>query len=218
MVKVKIKDRIIDCNINYGSGKKISINIDGVGFISVKAPKGIDQEELIKSIAAHGKWIRDRLDAIEELKERGKPREYDQEGKFLHLGKEFYLQELINVDGLSEEELKIDLKKFYFASVKEIIEDRIKIYQKELGVKAKGFEIEESTKRWGSCSSKKYLTFNYRLAMAPIEVIDYIIVHELCHLSHMNHDRSFWRLVGSLVRDYKRSEEYLMRYGRFMEF
>lgn len=217
-VKVKIKDRTINCHVNYSSGKKISINVDSVGFISVKAPKGINEEDLIKSIAKHGKWILDRLDKIEEFRERPRTRAYDGEGKFLHLGKEFYLDQLIDVEGLDEEELKKELKKFYFASSKKIIQERIKIYQDRLGVKAKGFEIEESTKRWGSCNSKKRLTFNYRLAMAPLEVIDYIVVHELCHLEHMNHDRSFWRLVGSITRDYKKSEDYLMRYGNSMEF
>ena len=217
-MKVRIKDRTIDCNVNYTSGKKISINIDPVGFITVKAPKGTSEEDLVMTVSAHGKWITDRLEKIEEFKERPRTRAYDQEGKFLHLGREFYLDELIDVDGLSEEELKTELKKFYFASSKKIIKERIKPYQKQLGLKDKGFEIEESTIRWGSCNSKKLLTFNYRLAMAPVEVIDYIIVHELCHLAHMNHDRSFWRLVGSVMRDYKKSEDYLMRYGSSMEF
>ena len=52
--------------------------------------------------------------------------------------------------------------------------------------------------------------------MAPIEVIDYVIIHELCHLLHMNHDRSFWRRVGSIMPDYKEKEEYLERYGHSM--
>jgi predicted metal-dependent hydrolase len=52
--------------------------------------------------------------------------------------------------------------------------------------------------------------------MAPLEAIDYVVVHELCHLQHMNHDRSFWRLVGSILPDYKKREEYLSKYGQFL--
>lgn len=52
--------------------------------------------------------------------------------------------------------------------------------------------------------------------MAPIEVIDYIIILELCHLTHMNHDRSFWRRVGSIIPDYKENEEFLARHGQAM--
>jgi predicted metal-dependent hydrolase len=77
-------------------------------------------------------------------------------------------------------------------------------------------EVVESKTKWGSCSSDKNLTFNYRLAMAPIEVIDYVIIHELCHLLHMNHDRSFWRRVGSIMPDYKEKQDFLARNGHSM--
>ena len=123
---------------------------------------------------------------------------------------------IIETWDLNEEELRLKLKKFYFSSCKKIIGERIHSYQTELRVKPKSIEIVESTTKWGSCSSDKKLTFNYRLAMAPVEVIDYVIIHELCHLLHMNHDRSFWRKVGGLMPDYKEKEAYLTRYSRAM--
>jgi len=138
--------------------------------------------------------------------------------KFLHLGKYYALDELIDISDLNEEQLNINLKKFYFASCKQIVAERIKIYEQQLKVKAKSVQIVESKTKWGSCSSDKKLTFNYRLAMAPIEVIDYVIIHELCHLTHMNHDRSFWRRVGSVMRDYKEKEQFLAQYGHLMTF
>lgn len=217
-MNVKIGQKYIYCNIQYGSRKKIKIEIDGVGFITVKAPKNISQEALLSAIGKHGKWIKDRLAYIDKIKETSTERTYDMEGKFLYLGEEFSLHELIETEGISQEQLKRDLKKFYISACKKIIDKRIKPYEKQLRVKAKSIDIEESTIRWGSCNSNRQLTFNYRLAMAPLEVIDYIIVHELCHIKHMNHDRSFWRLVGSLIRDYKKSEEYLARYGQYMSF
>lgn len=218
IMQIEIDDRIIDCNIQYGKGKKILINIDEIGFITVKAPNNISEEALISAIKQDQKWIKEKLDKISELKGRNRIRVYDGHGKFLYLGKEFYLQELIDTEGLNEEELKNNLKKFYISSCRKVIEERIKPYQKQLRVKHKGFDIVESTKQWGSCNSDKKLTFNYRLAMAPVEVIDYLIVHELCHILHMNHDRSFWRLVGSILPDYKKSQDYLMKYGYYMTF
>ena len=217
-MKIEIDDRIIDCNIQYGKGKKILINIDEIGFITVKAPNNMSEQALISAVKHHGKWIKEKLDAIVKIKERPRTRAYDGEGKFLYLGKEFYLHELIETDGLNEEELKSSLKKFYISSCKNIIGERIKGYQKQLRVKPKAIQIVESRKQWGSCNSDKELTFNYRLAMAPVEVIDYLIVHELCHLIHMNHDRSFWRLVGSILRDYKKRQEYLTTHGHYMTF
>ena len=217
-MRIELDDRSIECNIQYGKGKKLSITIDGVGFITVKAPKDISEEDLISAIKKHGKEIKKRLDHIQKIKERPRTRAYDEEGKFLYLGKEFYLHELIDIDGLDEEELKINLKKFYISSCKKVIGERIKTYEKQLRVKHKGFDIVESVKQWGTCNSDKKLTFNYRLAMAPVEIIDYLIVHELCHILHMNHDRSFWRLVGSILPDYKKSQEYLMKHGSYMTF
>ena len=217
-MKVKIGDEIISYNIEYGSRKKIVISIDSVGFVTVKAPKGINQEDIEKEIQKNSKPIKDRLDLINRIKEGPSTRAYDGQGKFLYLGKEYDLHELIDVNGLNEEEAKKELKNFYVSSCKKIIQERIKPYEQELRVKHKGFDIVDSIKKWGSCDSHKKLTFNYRLAMAPLEVIDYLIVHELCHLVHMNHDRSFWRLVGSVIRDYKKSERYLMYYGSYMTF
>ena len=217
-MKIELDNRSIECNVQYGKGKKIVINIDGVGFITVKAPKNISEEDLVSGIQRHGKEIKKRLDHIQKIKERPRTRAYDGEGKFLYLGKEFYLHELIDIDDLDEEELKTNLKKFYFSSCKKIIGERIKIYEKQLRVKHKGFDVVESVKQWGSCNRDKKLTFNYRLAMAPVEIIDYLIVHELCHILHMNHDRSFWRLVGSILPDYKKSQEYLMKHGSYMSF
>ncbi|HYE68216.1 MAG TPA: M48 family metallopeptidase [Anaerovoracaceae bacterium] len=133
--------------------------------------------------------------------------------KLLYMGKEYLIEELIKANDLEEEEAEKRLKKFYITSCKKIVAERIKIYQEQLRVKPKIIEVVESKKQWGSCNTKRELTFNYRLVMAPIEIIDYVVVHELCHLLHMNHDRSFWRLVGSILPDYKKRQEFLNLYG-----
>jgi len=143
-------------------------------------------------------------------------RVYQAKEKVLYLGKAYYLHELIEIGELSEEELKKNLKKFYISRCKKIVGERIPIFQKQLRVKPKTIEVVESISKWGSCDSNKNITFNYRLAMAPIEVIDYVIIHELCHLLHMNHDRSFWRRVGSVMRDYKEKQDFLAKYGQLL--
>lgn len=217
-MRIEIEDRIIDCNIQYGSGKKLRINIDQVGFITIKAPNNISEEAIVSGIQKNGRAIIERLDRISNVKEIPKITGDDTENNFFYLGKEFHLNELIAIDGLSEEELQLRLKTFYISSCKKIISERIKIYENQLGVKPKAVKIVESRTKWGTCSSDRELTFNYRLVMAPVEVIDYVIVHELCHLTHMNHDRSFWRLVGSVFRDYKKRQEYLMSHGQYMTF
>ncbi|MEK3968474.1 M48 family metallopeptidase [Paenibacillus sp. FSL H7-0323] len=216
-MKIDYDNQVIEFNVQYGNGKKISIHIDPSGRITLKVPKKTS-EEMIKSVVErNGKMIVEKLQSLEAARETPKMiRAYEDEGKFLYLGKYYSLHELIETAELSEEQLQLKLKKFYFSSCKKLIGERITRYQTQLRVKPKSIEIVESRTKWGSCSSDKKLTFNYRLAMAPVEVIDYVIIHELCHLLHMNHDRSFWRRVGSLMPDYKEKEEYLARYGRAM--
>ncbi|MNE59301.1 WLM domain protein [compost metagenome] len=171
---------------------------------------------ILSAVRGHSAWITEKLRSLEAATQVPQPKEYQEEGSFLYLGKEYPLHKLIAVGGQDAETLKLELKKFYFNSLKKVIAERMPEYQNQLKVKPKSFEIVESRTKWGSCSSDKKLTFNYRLAMAPPEVIDYVIIHELCHLLHMNHDRSFWRRLGSIMPDYKEKEAFLARFGGFM--
>lgn len=215
-MKVEYGQRVIPFHVEYGPWSKLAIRMETTGFITVKAPNGTSEESILQAVEKHAARLAERLDAIEKAREAPKLKDYQNQGKFLHLGRYCLLQELIDTEGLNEEELRLRLKKFYFASCKQVVLERIQGYQKLLKVKPKSIEIVESRTKWGSCSSNKALTFNYRLAMAPVEVIDYVIVHELCHLTHMNHDRSFWRRVGSIMPDYKDKEAFLDRYGQAM--
>ncbi|MBW7474794.1 M48 family metallopeptidase [Paenibacillus oenotherae] len=215
-MKFEFENNIIDVHVQYGSRKKISIGIDPSGLITVQVPNATSEETIKAVVEQHGRWILDNSQRMAEARKTSGIREYHENGKFLHLGQEHLLHELIETNGLNEEELRRNLKKFYFSSCKKIVGERIQLYQMQLKVKPKTIEIVESITKWGSCSSDKKLTFNYRLAMAPIEVIDYVIIHELCHLLHMNHDRSFWRRVGSMMPDYKEKQAFLERYGNAM--
>lgn len=210
-MKITIENEVFHYNVQYGKGKKLSLHIDSFGFITVKAPNGTSEPVIQQELHNWGSWIIDRVKERESKKVDPLARQYEPEGMFRYLGEERPLQELIETQGLSEDQLKHNLKKFYFNQCKILIESRIKSYQKELKVSAKEISIIESFGKWGSCNSNKKLAFNYRLAMAPIDVIDYVIVHELCHIIHMNHDRSFWRRVGSIMPDYKEKEDYLAR-------
>ncbi len=74
--------------------------------------------------------------------------------------------------------------------------------------------IRDQKTRWGSCSSTGTLSFNYRLMFAPPRVLDYVVIHELCHLTHMNHSREFWNLVASVMPEYKIHRNWLKEHGR----
>jgi predicted metal-dependent hydrolase len=78
-----------------------------------------------------------------------------------------------------------------------------------LGVTYTQVRIREQRTRWGSCSARGTLSFNWRLALAPLEVLDYVVVHELCHLREPNHSSRFWRLVASRRPDWRRQRDWL---------
>lgn len=107
---------------------------------------------------------------------------------------------------LCRSEEDVDLTKplmtFYKKACKKYVEKRLRHYIKDFKTNYRGFSISSDDTRWGSCDSNRNLTFHWKLMMFPPKAIDYVIVHELCHLTHLNHDRSFWRLVGKYCPDY----------------
>jgi predicted metal-dependent hydrolase len=82
-----------------------------------------------------------------------------------------------------------------------------------LGVRWSRIEIRDQKSRWGSCSTRGTLSFNWRLVLAPYEVLDYVVVHELCHLREANHSRRFWKLVETRRPDWRRQRDWLHEHG-----
>lgn len=110
---------------------------------------------------------------------------------------------------VSNEQINAALQSFLYRQCKRTIEKRVLHFQKHFKQKPKKITIEKSYKKWGTCNSARELTFNYLLITKAPEAIDYVVVHELCHLMHLNHDRSFWRLLGSILPNYKEDEKKL---------
>ncbi|MGE5629987.1 MAG: M48 family metallopeptidase [Caulobacteraceae bacterium] len=94
-----------------------------------------------------------------------------------------------------------------------LIYERVEFYKAIIGVKYNRIGIKSQKTRWGSCSSKGNLNFNWRLAMAPEWIMDYVIIHELCHLIHMNHSKEFWGTVASYMPDYEKAIIWLKENG-----
>ena len=95
------------------------------------------------------------------------------------------------------------MEKRYRNAARAVFESRTAYYQKATGGRYSSITVRDQKSRWGSCSSRGTLSFNYRLIFAPSIILDYVVVHELCHLTHMNHSKDFWNLVASVMPDYK---------------
>ncbi len=95
---------------------------------------------------------------------------------------------------------------------RELVNERIEHFNKFYNLDFKNIVIRNQKTRWGSCSGKKNLNFNYKIIFLPSELADYLIVHELCHLAQMNHGPKFWSLVAEQIPEYKERRKQLCLY------
>jgi predicted metal-dependent hydrolase len=105
--------------------------------------------------------------------------------------------------------IKKAVQEFYRKKAEEVIHDRLMFFNEHYGLKYNRVTFRNQKTRWGSCSSAKNLNFNWRLIMAPIEIIDYVVVHELCHLKYMNHSAAYWNLVAQTIPNHKELRKWL---------
>jgi hypothetical protein len=103
--------------------------------------------------------------------------------------------------------------RWYKARALEVLTERVEALAAQHGFRYERIRISSARTRWGSCSSRGTLSFTYRLVMAPLEVVDYVVVHELVHTRIRNHSKVFWRAVGEIIPDYKRHVTWLRRNG-----
>lgn len=219
-------DRNLVYVVEHKKRKTLGIYIDLFGNVTLRVPKNTQESQITNLIESKWAWIHKTCQDMKEKSQGYKERTYAEGDSLLFLGEERIVNRVmeetstlsirlgpegIQIRGpiVPEEEMKKAVKKFYKQQLKAILEERIQVYQKHFKVKPRGFKITDNKKTWGTCNSRYELTFNYRLMMAPIQVIDYLVIHEMAHMVHLNHDRSFWRLVGSLMRDYETCEAWL---------
>jgi predicted metal-dependent hydrolase len=100
---------------------------------------------------------------------------------------------------------------WYRFQAKLLINEKVELFSKEMGLEYKGFGIRGQKTRWGSCSRKRILSFNWKLMKAPETIIDYVVIHELAHIKEMNHSSKFWDVVSEYYPRYKQSRLWLRK-------
>ncbi|PIR20713.1 MAG: metal-dependent hydrolase [Deltaproteobacteria bacterium CG11_big_fil_rev_8_21_14_0_20_47_16] len=115
------------------------------------------------------------------------------------------------------QEMPKPLPKSYIRDYKkqalQIIASRVRFYAIHIGVSPKVVKVNNAQRRWGSCSHRGSLNFSYRLIFAPLPVLDYVVVHELAHMKHLNHSQAFWAVVATILPDYKKHHRWLKQNG-----
>lgn len=168
--------------------RTIAITVLRDSKVLVKAPMRYPLEELEKFVDSKERWILEKQSVV-RIKQHNHA-----EAKKLSAG-------MLNQNGIT-----------YRETARNAIVPRVVFYAKLMQVHFNGIRIKEQKSRWGSCSSKGNLNFNWRLVLMPQEVLDYVVVHELCHLRHMNHSREFWAYVEEIMPDYRRWKKWLKEY------
>lgn len=201
--------------------KTISIIIDKDAEVIVKAPHSVSKRYIDDYVLSKRDWIEKNVVKMSELAVMRQPKNYDGGEVFMVFGKE-YTMCISSVD----DEIKVIEDKIFFPNkflsnpkehminwyksiAKNYLTERTLKIGDQINLKPTSIKVTKADKRWGSCSSKKNINYSYKLIMANEMAIDYVIIHELCHLLYMNHSKQFWDVVFSIMPDYKAHKKYL---------
>jgi predicted metal-dependent hydrolase len=121
------------------------------------------------------------------------------------------------VDRREIEAAKAAFRDYFIVTGKERITERVRYYSPKVGVVPRRIDVRELGNRWASCSPRGNLAFHWKCMMAPLTIIDYIIVHELCHFHHLNHTEAFWNEVDKVMPSYRERKDWLKKNGAAME-
>lgn len=215
-MQVIINEVPIHFEVQFSKRSKMTLDVSDNGYLTLKVPTKTSEHAIMDYMKSQSKFLLSLHDRLQNRQYISDQKSYHEKELFLFLGKALPLHELLEDIPSTEEGIQLALKKLYTKKTKQLVKKRVAHYEKVIGIKAKSITVVDSPRTWGTCSSNKDLTFNYKLSMALPQVIDYVVIHELCHILHMNHDRSFWRKVGMFDPNYKQHQAYLEKFGGVM--
>lgn len=214
----------------------MSLEIKRDGIINVIAPNGLDKTFIVDKVKNKSDWIIKKLDEIEVLNNNRYIRSYESGDIFLYLGKEYMLEVLVDKitigtsvslennklivrsNSNNKDVIQRALKKWYTDETLGIVKERINYYKLFFEDTVTSIKIKDQKSRWASCTYKNEILFNLRCSMMPIQIIDYIVVHEMCHMEHRNHSKDFYLAVERILPDYKERVKWLRNNGVRMNF
>lgn len=167
--------------------KTIAIQVNSDLSVTVRAPYGVTEKYIEEFLNKNGAWISKQMNEIKVKKK--------------------------SVESGNVENVTLDKIKALADQALETIPTRVEYFARIIGVTYGNITIRNQKTRWGSCSSKGNLNFNCLLMLAPPEVLDYVVVHELCHRKQMNHSKAFLTEVEKVFPDYKKSIKWLKEEG-----
>ena len=230
-LSTKYGNKTIEFDLLYRNRKTLAIQIEPLDNILVISPEGLPEDVIKEKVKSKGKWIIKKILEFKEIGYEPFDREFVNGEAFMYLGRNYSLEILNNPDIKGPKVNLLDgkfylntpvkehtvmkkaMEKWYRKEAENLINRRVEFYRLIIGKKPNKIRIREQKKRWGSCTSKDNIYFNWRAIMASSNVIDYIIVHELVHLIYRNHSKEFWNKIESILPDYKERQKWLRKNG-----
>ena len=230
VMRVNYGKHTIPVNVLYEVRNQLVITVHPDMTIEARAPEGSEPHLVQKKLDEKASWMWNQLDFFEQYQPLQPPRRFVNGETHIYLGRQYRLK----IDQSSNEQVRLVGKFFrietrdpeYKEKIKNLMQDWYHKHAKVLITRRLNFylpdvqrygsekpivRIRRMKKRWGSCTSDGVMTFNTELVKAPIDCLDYVLVHELCHLVHVNHSPEFYRLLGVIMPDWQKRKERLSR-------
>ena len=211
------------------------IVVERDGRVVVRVPRPLSDQRIASIVSSRSLWIYKTLAEWRDANATRILREYRNGEGFLYLGRSY---RLLLVSAQAEPVLlkggrfclrrdlvekgdiqpaKAALRDYFTTRALERFRQRVDYFAPKVGVTARRLAVRDLNNRWASCSPNGNLAFHWKCMMAPASVIDYIIVHELCHIHHLDHTEAFWNEVDKIIPDYQSKKEWLRRNGASMD-
>lgn len=208
--------------------KSFGLEISPDGRLIVRAPKFATDAQVQAVVAKKAAWITKTQARLAAHYPKHQPRTFSSGETFWYLGEQYplYLTKCshppLDLDGAfhlsrhAQSRARQVFVAWYREETRQITHSLMENYIKRYGFKVKGVRITSARTRWGSCSGKGNLNFTYRLSMAPLSVVEYVVVHELVHLKIPNHSRAFWGEVARICPAHQESRAWLKQHGHLL--
>lgn len=211
------------------------IVIEPDGRVIVRAPEATSAERIEDIVESKRLWIYKNLAEWRDLNATRVIREFRNGEGFLYLGRSYRLLLVSDqdeplllkggrfclrrdlVDKGEVPAAKAAFRDYFIARGLERISQRVSYFAPKVGIVARKVDVREMGNRWASCSSSGNLAFHWKCMMSPPRIIDYIVVHELCHYHHLDHSDAFWNEVDKVMPDYYERKEWLRKNGAAMD-
>ncbi|MBI4682138.1 MAG: M48 family metallopeptidase [Nitrospirae bacterium] len=214
----------------YTKRKTMEIAVHPDAIVIVKVPIGISADKIAARLAKRARWIRKQLSYFQQFIPRTLPRQYAGGETHLYLGRQYRLKirkgkkgdvklkgayfQISTPDQKNRQDVKKLLDNWCKEHARKIFAQRLGIcFEKATSLKVPfpSIQLRKMSKRWGSCSNTGYILLNTELIKAPLYCIDYVIMHELCHLKDHSHSHKYYRLLSKYMPDWEKRKERLER-------